>query len=303
MLDYRMKTFLTLCITKNYTAAAKELCVTQPAVTQHIKFLESQYNTKLFYYDEHRKLHLTKEGKELHNFALTINADNEHLFTSFQNSKYLQDEIKVGTIKTMGETIVPDIISAYLKQNPDTNVHLYLAESEDLLLQLQSGMIHFCFTDAHCSSSEFESYELFQSETVCICAPDHPLAGKSVEFKELNQYRLIFRENDTLAKRNLTRFLKSNNQDYRDFSSYIEAGSIHAMKRLIADGTGISFVYKIAAIEELNSGKLKEIHIKNFHTSHFFNMAWVKNSFYSDKNKEFLNICNALLTKKEMELI
>lgn len=300
MLDYRMKTFLTLCITKNYTAASKELCITQPAVTQHIKFLESQYNTKLFYYNEKRKLHLTPSGKELRNFATTINADNQHLFSSFQNKNQHLDEIRVGTIKTLGESIVPDIISAFLTNNPDTNVHLHLSESEDLLLQLQNGMIHFCFTDAQCSSAEFDSYELFKSETVCICSPNHPLAEQTVEFKELNKYRLVFRENDTLAKRNLTQFLKSNNQDYRDFASYIEAGSIHSMKRLVADGTGISLVYKVAALEELASGKLKQIYIKDFNSSHFFNMAWVKDSFYSPKNMEFFDLCNDVLKKYDL---
>lgn len=300
MLDYRMKTFLTLCVTKNYTNAAKELCITQPAVSQHIKYLESQYNTKLFYYDERRKLHLTAAGNELRNFATSINADNEHLFANIQNSKYLLNEIKVGTIKTLGEAIVPDIISAYLKAYPETNIHMYLAESDDLLLQLQNGMIHFCFTDIHCPDTLYESHELFKSETVCICAADHPLAEKKVDFKELNKYRLVFRENDTLSKRNLTQLLKSNNQDYRSFASYIEAGSIQAMKRLIADGTGISFVYKVAAQEELTSGKLKQIYIKDFHTNHFINMAWVKNSFYSDKNMEFLQVCKDVLKKHDL---
>lgn len=300
MLDYRMKTFLTLCITKNYTEAAKELCITQPAVTQHIKHLESQYNTKLFYYDEKRKLHLTSEGKEMRNFAITIDADNQHLFNSFQNKAEHLDEIRIGTVKTLGESIIPDIISAFLEKNPNTNVHLHLSESDDLLLQLQNGMIHLCFTDAQCSSISFDSYELFKSETVCICSPNHPLAEQTVDFKELNKYRLIFRENDTLAKRNLTQFLKSNNQDYRDFASYIEAGSIHSMKRLVADTTGISLVYKVATLEELEAGKLKQIYINDFNSSHFFNMAWVKNSFYAPKNMEFLDLCNEVLERYDL---
>lgn len=297
MLDYRMKTFLTLCITKNYTAAAKELCITQPAVTQHIKFLEGQYNTKLFYYDENRKLHLTSTGSKLQNFATTISADSQHLFSDFQNESLLLDEIKIGTIKTLGESIVPDIISSFLQKNPNTNVRLHLAESDDLLLQLQNGMIHFCLTDIQCSQTKFDSHELFKSETVCICSPEHPLAGHTVDFHELNKYRLVFRENDTLAKRNLTQLLRRNNQDHRDFASYIEAGSIHAMKRLVADGTGISFIYKVAVVEELANGTLNQIHINNFHSNHFFNIAWVKNSFFTSKNMDFLELCNEVISK------
>ena len=52
MLNYKLSTFLELCETKNYTKTAEKLHMTQPAVTQHIKYLEQYYGTKLFYYDE-----------------------------------------------------------------------------------------------------------------------------------------------------------------------------------------------------------------------------------------------------------
>jgi len=51
--DFRVKTFLTVCKTLNYTRAAEELALTQPAVSQHITYLEREYNAKLFTY--HRK--------------------------------------------------------------------------------------------------------------------------------------------------------------------------------------------------------------------------------------------------------
>lgn len=44
MLDYRTETFLTVCKTLNFTTAAKQLNITQPAVSQHIHFLEKQYH-------------------------------------------------------------------------------------------------------------------------------------------------------------------------------------------------------------------------------------------------------------------
>ena len=50
MLDFRIKTFLTVCRTLNYTRAAEELALTQPAVTQQIASLERDYGVKLFKY-------------------------------------------------------------------------------------------------------------------------------------------------------------------------------------------------------------------------------------------------------------
>ena len=58
MLDFRLYTFLTLSETLNYTKAADILCITQPAVSQHIKYMEKEYDCKLFFYDG-KQLNLT----------------------------------------------------------------------------------------------------------------------------------------------------------------------------------------------------------------------------------------------------
>lgn len=65
MLDFRTETFLTVCETMNFTAVAKQLNITQPAVSQHIHFLEEQYNTSLFTY-RNKQLSLTRSGEILH---------------------------------------------------------------------------------------------------------------------------------------------------------------------------------------------------------------------------------------------
>ena len=61
MLDFRTDTFLTVCETMNFTEAAKRLHITQPAVSQHIRFLEKEYNTRLFSYCN-KQLYLTPAG-------------------------------------------------------------------------------------------------------------------------------------------------------------------------------------------------------------------------------------------------
>ena len=74
MLDFRTETFLTVCQTMNFTAAAKLLNITQPAVSQHIHFLEEQYNTTLFIY-KNKHLFLTRSGEILRKHLLTMKID------------------------------------------------------------------------------------------------------------------------------------------------------------------------------------------------------------------------------------
>ena len=58
MQDFRMSTFLSVCRTLNYTRSAAELNITQPAVSQHIAYLEKAYGAKLLSY-RGKKLALT----------------------------------------------------------------------------------------------------------------------------------------------------------------------------------------------------------------------------------------------------
>ena len=76
MIDQRIETFLCVCEYMNYTKASQALHITQPAVSQHIRFLEERYNTKLFTYQD-RKLSLTKTGKVLLETMTVIRNDEE----------------------------------------------------------------------------------------------------------------------------------------------------------------------------------------------------------------------------------
>ena len=83
MIDYRLLTFIDVCETRNLTKTAKHLCLTQPAVTQHIKYLEETYNTKLFVY-EGKKMQITESAHALLQYALKNQTFND----IFQSKSY-----------------------------------------------------------------------------------------------------------------------------------------------------------------------------------------------------------------------
>ena len=74
MLDFRMETFLKVCEYMNFTHAAHDLNLTQPAVSQHIKYLEKEYDAPLFVRDK-KKLALTPAGEILRSALETMRND------------------------------------------------------------------------------------------------------------------------------------------------------------------------------------------------------------------------------------
>ena len=82
MLDYRINTFLKVCETLNYTLAAKELHITQPAVSQHIHYLEEEYETTLFVYSN-KQLSLTRSGEILRKYLMTMQNDEKNIIKEY----------------------------------------------------------------------------------------------------------------------------------------------------------------------------------------------------------------------------
>lgn len=83
MLENRHRTFLALCRHESFTKAAEHLHITQPAVSQHLKYLEEYYDCQLID-TSNRKIKLTQEGELLKGFTTTVYADAQHFKENLQ---------------------------------------------------------------------------------------------------------------------------------------------------------------------------------------------------------------------------
>ena len=100
----------------NYRKACQEVQVTRPAVSQHIRFLEERYNTKLFTYQD-RKLALTKAGKILYETMSVIRNDEEIMIKRMQE-KQSTIELVLGVTLTAGEYALAKPLSVFLNKHP-----------------------------------------------------------------------------------------------------------------------------------------------------------------------------------------
>ena len=83
MLDNRVETFLVLCDIMNYTKTAETLHITQPAVTQQIRWLEEYYGCRLFSY-QGKVLRLTEKGETLRRLAQQMTANAQGILQEMQ---------------------------------------------------------------------------------------------------------------------------------------------------------------------------------------------------------------------------
>ena len=292
MLDFRTETFLTVCQTMNFTAAARQLNITQPAVSQHIHFLEEQYHTSLFIY-QNKQLFLTRSGEILRRHLLTMKNDEKAVMEELKNNITGIETLSIGVIMTIGEYAIVDKLAGFLIQHPEINIHLHYGNTLQLLKLLNSGQISMAIVEGN-YPKEYYSHKKYSTEDyIAVCAASHHfMTDHPYTMNDLVHERLLVREEGSGTRNILEQSLMTHGLHISDFIHYIEIENMHTIIGLLKRDCGISFLYKIAVEKELHSGILKEIPLDDFKMQHDFDIIWEKHSVYSDK---YLSICEEFI--------
>ena len=292
MLDFRTETFLTVCQTMNFTAAARQLNITQPAVSQHIHFLEEQYHTSLFIY-QNKQLFLTRYGEILRRHLLTMKNDEKAVMEELKNNITGIETLSIGVTMTIGEYAIVDKLAGFLIQHPEINIHLHYGNTLQLLKLLNSGQISMAIVEGN-YPKEYYSHKKYSTEDyIAVCAASHHfMTDHPYTMNDLVHERLLVREEGSGTRNILEQSLMTHGLHISDFIHYIEIENMHTIIGLLKRDCGISFLYKIAVEKELHSGILKEIPLDDFKMQHDFDIIWEKHSVYSDK---YLSICEEFI--------
>lgn len=282
MIDFRIKTFLILCKELNYTNTAKVLHITQPAVSQHIKYLEEDFQVKLFHYDG-RKLQLTREGKILYDFAIAAES------SSYRTKKLMSlpinslAPIRFGTTLTIGEYTMPKLLKKLILDYPTMEISMEVSNTEILLEKLKNGEIDFALLEGHFDKFKYDTYLFSQENFIGICSPSNPLSLGQVSFKEIFKERLMIREKGSGSREIFEQILYEHNTSMENFDKIIEIGNINIIKQLVEDNMGVSFLYKEAVEGELENKTLNKISIKDFDVIREFNFVFLKGSLHYEE--------------------
>lgn len=283
MLDFRTETFLTVCQTMNFTAAAKLLNITQPAVSQHIHFLEEQYNTTLFIY-KNKHLFLTRSGEILRKHLLTMKIDEMAVMEEIKSDSSGIESLSIGVTMTIGEYAITDKLANFLIQHPEINIHLHYGNTSKLLNLLDNGQISMAIVEGNYPRKDYSHKKYTTEDYIAVCAASHNfITDHPHTISDLVCERLLVRENGSGTRNILEQSLLARGLHISDFLHYTEVENMHTIIGLLKRDCGISFLYKIAVENELQSGILKEISLDDFKIQHDFDVIWKKHSIYSDK--------------------
>lgn len=270
MLDYRILTFLKLCETMNYRITAEELNMTQPAVTQHIHYLEEEYKCKLFIYNR-KKLEKTNQAILLEEYARSAYYNEIYLKRKIKSENRIK--INIGATKTIGEFVIGEKIKKLVK-NKKYDISLTIDNTENLIKLMELNKLDFILVEGIFNKNKY-GYKLYKKdEFIGICSKNHSFNGKSIKFEELFEEDIIIREDGSGTRGIFEQFLSENSFSLEFFKKKITINNFNLIKELVSASCGVSFVYNSVVNKNDEIGKF---YFKN-KIEREFNYLYLKNT-------------------------
>ena len=278
MLDPRWNPFLVLCETMNYTRAAEQLCLTQPAVTHHIHYLEDHYGCRLFSY-EGKILRLTEAGMRLREFTRSMAYNSKKVEATMAAPAPIS--LRVGASKTIGEYVIAPRVERFLRSQPEASFSLLVDNTQVLLRALEAGQLDFALVEGFFDRSRYDAQLCRQEAFFGVCAPQHRLAGRAVPLDEITGERLILREPGSGTRAIFEEALHRQNYTLDSFPSVVTISDFSTIKSLVADGLGLSFLYAPVVEQELEAGTLARFDLAEVPMSGAFYFVCLKDNLFA----------------------
>ena len=289
MEDHKLKVFCTVAETKSFSKTSEIIHLTQPAVSLQIQALEEVYETKLFDRSS-STVTLTPAGEVLYKFAKEI----LHLYANVEKvigemTGLVKGSISIGASSTIGNYVLPVLITDFKKTHPKIKVHMLVGNSKRVVELLNSGNVDLGLVEGEVTRQKMAIEKILSDELLLIVPSYHPWAKKKeISISELTKEPFIFREGGSGTRQMIEKFFALHGIAPQDMRISMVLGSTVAIKEAVENGLGISIVSRWAARKEVKYGSLCLIRIKEQKMMREFSLITNKGSVSSHAVDEFL---------------
>jgi DNA-binding transcriptional LysR family regulator len=290
MEDHKLKVFCTVAETRSFSKTSEIIHLTQPAVSLQIQALEEMYETKLFDRSSSR-VTLTPAGEVLYKYAkeiLALYAAAEKVIGEMTG--LVKGSITIGAGSTIGNYMLPSVISDFRKTHPKIKVHLFVANMQRVIELLNAGNINVGLIEGDVKRQKIVVERLLSDELLLIVPTHHPWAKrKEVSVSELIEEPFILREAGSGTRQTIEKFLARHGITVQGMKVSMVLGTTQAIKEAVENGLGVSIVSRWAARKEIRYGTLSMLSFKEEKMLRNFSLITYKNSVSSHAVEEFLS--------------
>ncbi len=254
-LDSRqVRAFTVLARTASFTQTARELHITQSAISHSIKALERDVGCRLL--DRlGKKVVLTQAGEQLLQHATKILLEMEHARESLGHlGKWGRGRLRIGASTTACQHLIPPVLREFKESFPDHVITIEPGDTSALVSALLRHRIDVAIAIEPDKEPQLEFHPLFLDELHFITGALHPWAkSRRVERAEIPKQNYILYNKHSITFRIIEEYFR---HEEMVLNTVIELGSMEAIKELVKLGLGVSILAPWIARREIDEGSL-----------------------------------------------
>lgn len=255
----------------NFTKAAEELYISQPAVTKNIKELETELDAKLF--DRlSNNVALTEAGRIVFDYAEhVLELDKKLAFDLSTLKQKYAGQLKLGASTTIGQYILPSILAKFHERHTDIELMLLNDNTEKIERALLRNEIDLGIVEGSSKNNQIKYIPFIKDEIVAIAHTSQPLSEQDeISLSELKSLPLVLREAGSGSLEVILKKLKEQGIRLQDLHILMHLGSTEGIKTYLANSNCLGLISINAVSKEIANGKFKVIDIKDFEIERMF---------------------------------
>ena len=293
----KMETFLTVARERSFSKASAKLGISQPAVTQQIKYIENYLEAKII--DRKKNgIKLTAEGDELYKVVTQL----EKCILSLEKDvlKIIKKEMtfRLAASYTIGSYVIPGECLNSLSESIGNDVTLSIDATDKIIVGLKDRKFDVGLIESPVFDDELVYREWFNDELVIFSNTPLP---KVVNTEELYDYKWICREEGSNTRKLISEVFEELGVSCKSFNVLSEVSNTTAALQSVKRATKepesptVSVISKHAIAEEVARGELFESRIYGYTMSRKFYIVYTK----ENRNNVFIdNVVNYIITGK-----
>lgn len=290
MIDDKLKTIVILDELKNFTNTAHACNISQPAVSQHVKALETYYNITIFKRVD-KNLITTPEGEILIKHAKKLIALNKNLEKELKSNVIGEYILDIGITLTASDYFIPEILTVFKIKYPKMRFTFHTDLVNNIFNRLRLNELDFAIIDGSPDNRSFDSHLLAIDELILIFSKDHEFNQyESVSIDDLKERRMILRNKEANSRILFENHLSSQSEHINNFNVILEIENNALIRHLVRDNHGISIMPKSVCRDDLINGNLKSIPIKRLNMERGIYLITRKNEKENEIIKSILKI-------------
>jgi LysR family transcriptional regulator, low CO2-responsive transcriptional regulator len=245
----------------SFSKAARELHLTQPAVSMQVRQLEESVGLPLTE-QIGKKVFLTDAGREVFHYSQSIAVQLTDMETALSLIKGLdQGQLKI-TVASTANAVATDLLAGFRANHPKISIHLDVTNRQEVLRQLAANEIDLAIMGKPPEGHDLEAVTFMDNPLVVIAPPSHPLAKKKkIPIQALSDESFLVREEGSGTRSATERFFAIHGVTLK---TGLTMNTNEAIKQSVQAGMGLAVVALQTVSLEREAGRLAVLNVQGF---------------------------------------